>query len=215
MKRGLYWSTVSEELRNALELLMHHDEFNVFRLVGGTALSLQLGHRLSVDIDLFTDALYETIDFDDINAALNKLFPFVSEFGKSVNGIGKFYAVGNTPDNLIKLDLLYTEPFIQNELKVDNVRMATLDEIVAMKIEIIQNKGRKKDFWDLHELLDRYTLEQMIHLHQLRYPFGHDQNLIQNNLSDFTRADEDFDPICLKGKHWELIKLDIARAAII
>ena len=52
----LYWNTVSALLKDSLLLLMQAEELNEFRLVGGTALSLQLGHRMSVDIDLFTDA---------------------------------------------------------------------------------------------------------------------------------------------------------------
>ena len=81
-----------------------------------------------------------------------------------------------------------------------------------MKIDIVQRKGRKKDFWDIHELLGNHTPAQMIALHAQRYPYNHDENLIRTNFTDFSRADEDFDPICLRGKYWELIKLDIVEA---
>jgi len=60
----IHWKTVNGLLRETLLLLMKSKEFDKFRLVGGTALSLQLGHRISVDIDLFTDADYGSIDFD-------------------------------------------------------------------------------------------------------------------------------------------------------
>lgn len=59
----MYYNTVNEHLKNALLSLMKSEVFIPFRLVGGTALSLQLGHRISVDIDLFTDAPYGSIDF--------------------------------------------------------------------------------------------------------------------------------------------------------
>lgn len=52
----------------------------------------------------------------------------------------------------------------------------------------------------------------MIALHAQRYPYGHDEAVIRQNFTDFSRADEDFTPICLKGKHWELIKLDIVQS---
>ncbi len=52
----LNYNTVTPLLRSILETLMQADVFNDFRLVGGTALSLYRGHRMSVDIDLFTDA---------------------------------------------------------------------------------------------------------------------------------------------------------------
>jgi hypothetical protein len=60
----MHWKTVNPLLRESLLQLMQADEFKVFRLVGGTALSLQIGHRLSIDIDLFTDEDYVSIDFD-------------------------------------------------------------------------------------------------------------------------------------------------------
>lgn len=81
-----------------------------------------------------------------------------------------------------------------------------------MKIDIVQRGSRKKDFWDLHELLDRYTPSQMIALHKIRYPYNHDENDIRKNFTNFAMADDDFDPICLQGKYWELIKLDIIQA---
>lgn len=57
--------------------------------------------------------------------------------------------------------------------------------------------------------MEKYSIEQMIALHEQRYPHSHDAKVIRENLVDFERAEEDFTPICLKGKHWELIKLDL------
>lgn len=52
----------------------------------------------------------------------------------------------------------------------------------------------------------------MIKLHQQRYPYNHDENLLLENLVNFTNADDDFDPICLRGNYWEFIKDDIIEA---
>lgn len=62
----LYLNTVSDLLWNSLKQLMSIKEFDSFRIVGGTSLSLQLGHRESVDIDLFTDAEYGSLDFNKL-----------------------------------------------------------------------------------------------------------------------------------------------------
>lgn len=62
----LHYSTVNDLLKNSLLKLMKSDVFNNFRLVGGTALSLQIGHRESIDIDLFSDSEYGTLDFNAI-----------------------------------------------------------------------------------------------------------------------------------------------------
>lgn len=59
----LYYTTVNELLKSSLSKLMASEVFSQFRLVGGTALSLQIGHRESIDIDLFSDVEYGTLDF--------------------------------------------------------------------------------------------------------------------------------------------------------
>jgi hypothetical protein len=83
-----------------------------------------------------------------------------------------------------------------------------LEEIVAMKLEVISNNGRKKDFWDLHELMDHFSLNQMIKFYEKRYPYSLSKKELISQLTFFDNADEDFDPICLRNKYWELIKLD-------
>jgi hypothetical protein len=171
---------------------------------------------MSIDIDLFTDAAYGSIDFKAIDTYLRNHFAYVNPSwdGQSV-GMGRGYVVGETPatEDMIKIDLYYTDPFIQPFITTEKVRLATIEEIAAMKIDVVQREGRKKDFWDIHELLDTLTLEQMIALHEERYPYTHDVASIHANLVDFQSAEDDLDPICLKEKHWEFIKLDIATVA--
>ncbi|MDQ7947390.1 MAG: nucleotidyl transferase AbiEii/AbiGii toxin family protein [Pedobacter sp.] len=205
----LYWNTVNDTLKNALYLFMQSSIFDSFRLVGGTSLSLQLGHRMSIDIDLFTDAPYRSIDFDLIDSFLKDNFNYVDGSMGMLVANGRSYAVGGSKTDNVKLDINYTDTFIQQPLVIDGVRLATIDEIVAMKMEIMQDAGRKKDFWDIHEVLDQYSITRMIELHEQRYPYGHDGNLILRQLQNFKKADNEVDPECLRGKHWELIKLDI------
>ena len=206
--RDLYLNTVSNNLAEVLNQLMRMEEFNPFRLVGGTALCLQLGHRISIDIDLFTDVDYDSIDFTSIDNLLGKTFPFTEMLYLGNNSFGKSYYIGNSRNEAVKLDLFYTDSFIRPMVEKDFVRMASIEEISAMKMEIIGNGGRKKDFWDIHELLDYLSLEQMLDLHAERYPYGHSKELLTNKLVDFQFADDDLSPICLKGKYWELIKED-------
>jgi hypothetical protein len=190
---------------------MQTDLFNDFRLVGGTALSLHLGHRMSVDIDLFTDATYGSIDFDRIDKFLMQNYAYVDTSFGMIPGMGRSYFIGADKDDTIKLDVYYTnDNFIQPPLVVDGVSMASIDEVVSMKVDVVQRVGRKKDFWDLHQLIDFYTLDQMLALHRLRHEWTHDEALIISNFTNFEKADEDFDPICLHNKVWEFIKDDIA-----
>ncbi len=208
----LCYETVSPLLKSTLEQLMKEEIFLPFRIVGGTALSLQLGHRESIDIDLFTEVEYGSIDFDSIGKYLNEHYPYMDTFNFGAVGFGKSYFVGESEDKSIKLDICYTDPFIRPALVLDGIRLANIDEIVAMKIDVVSRGGRKKDFWDLHELLDTYPIPQMLQLHEERYPYSHNKDEILSNFTKFEDADADFDPICLKGKYWEIIKLDILEA---
>ncbi|HOB85959.1 MAG TPA: nucleotidyl transferase AbiEii/AbiGii toxin family protein [Bacteroidales bacterium] len=209
MVNKLYYNTLNPLLLNVLKKLMAAREFDVFRLIGGTALSLYRGHRESADIDLFSDAPYDSINFAAIDTFLHNTYSYVDTTNVSIVGMGKSYFVGRSKNDCVKLDLFYTDRFIQEKVLIKGIRLATVDEIVAMKIDVISSGGRKKDFWDIHELKDEYSYERMIALHKQRYPYTHDENQIRKNFTDFKNADDDFDPVCLKGKHWEIIKLDI------
>lgn len=63
----MYWNTVFSLLKDVLIKMMKSEIFTAFRLVGGTSLNLQMGHRESVDIDLFTDSQYDSVDFNVID----------------------------------------------------------------------------------------------------------------------------------------------------
>lgn len=212
----LYWNTVPEVLKESLCKLMRAVEFRDFRLVGGTALSLYLGHRISVDIDLFTDVPYGSADFNSAEVFLKKNFEYVKgDFGGNP-GMGRSYLIGTSSDSAVKLDVYYSmDPFFQELIEEDGVRLATLEEIIAMKVDVVQRGARKKDFWDLHELLDKYTINNMIDLRQKRFEWTHDRTLIRKKFIDFTIADDDLDPVCLKNKEWAFIKDDIAEATMI
>ncbi|CAN5375648.1 hypothetical protein BH09BAC1_BH09BAC1_21200 [soil metagenome] len=123
--------------------------------------------------------------------------------------MGKSYFVGEAIDKAVKLDVYYTEPFTNTALEVDGIRMATLSEIIAMKLDVVMRTGRKKDFWDIHELIHQYSFQDMLALHLERYPYTHNPSLIKTMFTEFDRAEEDFDPKCLKGKYWEVIKMDL------
>jgi hypothetical protein len=205
----LYYKTVNNLLKEGLVQLMAAKAFENFRLVGGTSLSLQIGHRESIDIDLFSDVDYGEIDFDAIEKYLEANYKYVDHLSNIIPGIGKSYLIGEDKDNALKLDIFYTDKFIQPIYLEDTIRMATIEEIIAMKLDVVQRGGRKKDFWDLHELFEKYSLTQMLDLHEQRYPYTHDSDLIIQNFTDFSLADDEFNPVCFKGKYWEFIKEDI------
>ncbi len=209
MTDNLHYNTVTPYLLKVLKQLMAAKEFEKFRLVGGTSLSLQRGHRFSLDIDLFSDAEYGSLNFKAIDKYLRDNFSYIDTSKIEEIGFGKSYFIGESEKVSVKLDLFYTDEYVTPILEVDNIRLASIEDIIAMKLEVIGNGGRKKDFWDIHELKDDYTLTEMLELYEKRYPYSHEAKLIKKQFANFEAADDDPDPECLREKKWELIKLDI------
>ena len=208
MPEKLRWYTVSDSLAEVLKKLIELPELDDFRLVGGTALSLMLGHRESFDIDLFTDAEYDSIDYSAIERIIKQNFICVDrDAGMDLTG-GITRRIGMKADELVKVDLYYTDTFIRKELIHEGLRMADIVDIAAMKLDVISTTGRKRDFWDLHEFLDMYSLFDLLALYREKYPYGSEQDVL-TGLTDFAEADNQIDPVCLLGKFWDLIKLDI------
>lgn len=212
MNNDLYYNTITDHLLKILKKLMSAEEFEPFRLVGGTSLSLQLGHRLSIDIDLFTDSKYGTINFEEINHYLKKEFLYVDSPSSRDVGMGCSYYIGDSAEDCVKLDLFYTDEFIRPYIQQDGIRLATIEEIAAMKLDVVARGGRKKDFWDIHEMTNNLSISEMLTLHSERYPYTHTRSEIIEKFSDFSNSDNDIDPECHKGKYWEIIKLDIVEA---
>jgi predicted nucleotidyltransferase component of viral defense system len=204
----LYWNTVKPLLQEVLQNIINEPIFEPFRLVGGTSLSLQIGHRMSVDIDLFTAADYGSIDYKAIREFLEQKYPYCSSRNLDNVSFGTYFEVGNSKDDFIKIDVFYTDEFIESPLIIENIRMATINEIIAMKLDVILRGGRKKDFWDLHFFIDKMSVNEMISLFQKRYPYDEGFQNIKNQLINFEQADTDFEPNCLLEKSWEIIKLD-------
>ena len=207
--KKLHYNTVSKTLTKCLKELMNEPLLKDFVLVGGTSLSLQLGHRVSIDIDLFTDSLYGSVNFNAIQEMLRGKFNFcIGDCGNTVS-FGTSYLIGDTKEDAVKLDLFYTEPFIRKVQIIDGIRMASLEDIVAMKLHVMGDGGRKKDFWDLNELLSRFTLNQMLDLYEEKFPYDYTREEIIKGLNDFSKADNEPNPICFRNKQWDFIKLEM------
>lgn len=205
----LHYETVTPLLKKILNEIMKEPVFAPFYLVGGTSLSLRLGHRKSIDIDLFTNASYGSLDFSVYENFFQNNYKYYDCTNKTdIVGFGRSYYIGESEDNNIKVDLFYHDEIINPCDIIDGIRIASLADVTAMKVDVVSRGGRKKDFWDLHELLNTYTIPEMLELHKKRYEYTHDREQIIANFVDFSSADKDIDPICLKGKEWKLIKLD-------
>ena len=192
---GLHYEAAPEALVELLCALMKEEVLESFVLVGGTALALQLGHRISVDIDLFSDKAFDVFPVSEM---LRERF-FINALETAKNTVRG--EVGG-----IKLDIMaHRYSTIGSPVRVDGVRMASLKDIAAMKLNAIANRGSKKDFWDYAELLNLFSRDEMLGFFAEKYT---DENVwyVEKSLSYFSDADEEPDPRDLKGRTWGDVK---------
>ncbi len=195
----LHTSTVEPHTFSLLKQLMKIPELEQFSLVGGTALSLFYGHRMSVDLDLFSNLPFEN---EIIINSLKSTFHhrFITEQKSPKFGIFGFI-------NDVKIDIVrHPHPLIRPKQLIENIRFFALEDIIAMKVQAILGRGKKKDFWDNAELLNHFTVSDFIQFHKEKYS---SQNLlitVPQALTYFADAEESEDPISLKNQNWEDIK---------
>ena len=185
--------------------------FDDLYLVGGTALALQRGHRISIDIDMFSNALYGEMKTDEIKKALVEMFPYIENLERLDETLMVYSLfVGNSSDDCVKLDICYDENPIFPLVHIEGIRMVSEKDIAAMKLNATaQNRQRKKDFWDIHDLLETYSIEDMVSFALKRFPCS---LTLDNIINGFKRlpALNDYSEIrCLKGKYWEFIVEDL------
>ena len=209
----LHYETVSSTLLKILHQLMQVDALRGFRLVGGTSLALQRGHRRSIDIDLFTDMEYGKMPLSDIREQLEKLFPIhVDSDSLTTTSLGYSLRLGYEPRSLVKVDLFYTDKFIFDEVMADGLRLADEREIAAMKLLAIGNESyRMKDYWDVRELLDSYSLADMIHWCLMRHPYTIEEQEILTALQNVHFVHESVEGIdsLRRLDYWELKRDEI------
>jgi predicted nucleotidyltransferase component of viral defense system len=174
-------------------------ELNPFYLVGGTALSLQFGHRISIDLDLFSTEAFEN---ENIIKVLEKKFGNQFKYEGGTAKFGIFCFIDDIKVDIIK----YPHPIVFNTIQKEGIRMYDCRDIAAMKIQAIFGRGKKKDFWDIAELLKKYALEELIMFHTKKYPSHQLLISIPQALTYFEDAEESEDPISLKGQTWESVK---------
>jgi len=173
-----------------------------FSLVGGTALALRYGHRKSVDLDLFSSSEFDT---DIVIAALEKAFPITYKH-ISTNSIGIFGYIDDVKIDLVKY---HFHPIIAPIVEEEDIRFLSSEDIMAMKVNAILRRGVKKDFWDIAELLEHFSVEEVIDNYTKKYPNQMLPISIPRALIYFDDADASDDPVCLKEQTWSGIKRKI------
>jgi predicted nucleotidyltransferase component of viral defense system len=184
-----------------LKSLMAQPLLEPFYLVGGTALALQMGHRFSVDLDLFTHLPYDKeVLFDNLRDEFNMTI----EFSNNVITIGYI--------NEVKIDLVnvrYTPQYPMHT--IEGVRMLDIRDIAAMKLNAIAQRGNKKDFYDMYFLFKSIPLAEMLPAFEEKFKTQNTYQVLKS-LTYFADADEFSDPIVFDKKlTWEKIKRAISK----
>lgn len=194
----LHYDTIASPMRELLLALMATPELASFRLVGGTALALHLGHRKSVDIDLFS---CDHFSAEGVGESLAGSFALSQVTTRENTLLGHIDG--------IKVDLIaHRYPWISPPVEHDGVRLASLEDIAAMKLNAIANRGSKKDFWDVAALLGRFSCDELQTIYQRRYPHM-DLWQATRSLLYFDDAEGEPDPISLTGTTWADVKSSI------
>lgn len=210
MKR-LRTNIASPLLLDCLQKIMSNKAFKDFYLVGGTALALQRGHRISIDIDMFTNTLYGEMKTREIKESLLEMFPYTENLERLDDTMMVYSLfVGNSSSECVKLDICYDENPIFPMVNIEGVRMLSEKDIAAMKINAItQDKQRKKDFWDIHDLLESYPISKMASFALKRYPWTLTMEAIVDGFKRLPTLEDYTEIKCLKGKYWEFIVEDL------
>ncbi len=160
--------------KSALELLknlQNDKELQEFHLAGGTSLALQIGHRKSIDLDLFSQS-----DFDN---------NFLSEYLEQTFGFLLDYSAKNTLKGSIhniKLDIishkyLLVSPILQEE----NIRLYSIEDIAAMKLNAIAGNGtRSKDFIDIYFILKQFSVKEILRFYTIKYKSRNAMHVIKS-----------------------------------
>lgn len=194
----LHLETIEPKTLELLKKLQSLSIFKHSRLVGGTALALQLGHRKSVDLDLFGNIEAPPEDIQEVCREAGEL-----EISKTSKNINIYWIDG------IKVDCVnYPYKWLDECRVLDGVRLASVNDVAAMKISAIINRGTKKDFIDLHFLLQEMSLNHILDLYDQKYPDG-SRFIAIKSLTYFEDAEDDPMPFMFNDITWDNVKASI------
>lgn len=200
----LHIKTVERDTLALLKKLMGLKGLKDFVLVGGTALSLKYGHRKSIDLDLFSQTPFDNQELK--NLLSNAFDNFVSTSSNAAPGVFAYF-------DKIKVDFVKYHHFsLIRPLKItDGIRIVSSEDIAAMKIFAILQRAKKKDFWDLSLLLDMYGVQKIADYYFEKFPKNQTLITVSQALLFFDEAENDEEPVSLKGQTWKSVKENIRK----
>ena len=193
----LHTETVARSTLELLKMLESESVMSNFNLAGGTSLALYLGHRISVDLNLFTP---ESFDAGKLEIFLRDKYGFRTDFMEK-------NTLKGTIDG-VKIDCItHSYGYLEKPYTESDIRLYSMEDIVAMKLSAIADNGsRLKDFIDIAFLSTRFPFNSMLRLYERKFPGS---NLIRpfKAITYFDDIDFEEDIVMLNGKYdWKLIE---------
>ena len=175
-----------------------------FHLVGGTALALYLGHRKSVDIDLFSITSFDEQMLLEI---------LTNETGFTLHFSAKNTIKGSIEG--IKTDIIaHRYPLIGDAISEQDISLVSIPDIIAIKLNDISLSGQRvKDFIDIYFLLDQYPVREMLAFYRKKYSLQND-TLVLKSLVWFEDADLADWPVMIEEPRlsWSKVRKRLIRA---
>src|SRR5574344_773842 len=191
----LSYKTIEPHTLELLRKLSSDTLLKNVRLVGGTALALQYGHRRSIDLDFFGNITDDTFAIKDMLRQYGTLNIFKES--KNIH----IYSLDN-----IKIDFVnYEYPWIDSPIVEDGLILASPTDISAMKVNAIEGRGTKKVFIDLYFLLQHYTLDYILSFYKKKYPEYSIFRALMS-MTYFEDADEQIMPKMFDNTNWDTMK---------
>jgi len=195
----LHYKTVYSETLELLKELSASPELSDFFLVGGTAVSLHVGHRISVDLDFFSQ---KDINTDSLKLLLSSRY----SIHNTITDVNTLSCIIKYKGTSIKVEFIsYKYDLLRPVVNIDGINLLELDDLIPMKLSAISGRGAKKDFYDIFFLFEKYSIVQMLELYSQKYKSENVFHLIKS-LTYFDIADQDPKPILIRNISWKDIK---------
>lgn len=194
----MFTKTLLPDTFRAIQLVSTFPEIREAYLAGGTALALQIGHRISVDLDFFTvHPLNEAL----LSKELSTHADFTEE-GTAKQTVWGF--IGKTRFSMF----YYDYPLLEQTVEFEGLQLAGLSDIAAMKIHAIEGRGTRRDFIDVYFLAHTFSLQEMIQAYRKKYSISDDRLYATLRALDYFEdaEKETVMPTMLESIEWDEVK---------
>ena len=199
----LHLNTIDNVMHDTLVSLLQQEYLQSFALAGGTSLALRFGHRQSVDLDFFSLEKFDPIIQNDLLRTDYNNFVF--------SGNNKYMLFCKI--NGVKTDFIHHPyPLLKPFEIIENLRFFSLPDVTTMKLQAITQRGSKKNFYDLWQLLQVMKPQELLEIYGAKY--GAEQTwMFLTSATYFVDAENETDPILLiKNLNWMIVKEAIRKA---